>query len=409
MGSLYECGGKFCRRIQLNVNLKLLAAFVGGLAVALMLGHWWPETKRAASLPVSQPARATAGNSVRADVKLPQGQARRVGLRTSPANMEESKEDLRAVATIVPDESRIFHIHTRVSGWVERLYVPNTGERVRAGQPIIDIFSQELYASQLDHLAARAYVGPPSAVGESGRVRLKFFGMSEREIQDIEATGKARRVVTLYAPGSGILAHRGVAAGAAVDPSTEIAVILDLSRVWAIADVPVAAMDWVRTGQVAQLQFGLLSRTAKVEFIEPMVSESRTVKVRFALDNADGALRPGMYGAATINAPARKILTVPREAVVDTGEAQYVYQQAVDGSYAPRRVRVGRRSGDKIEILDGIEPGAMVVVSGVFLLDSESRLRGSGGQGAGHGSHGSGTKRDVPEKKTTTESEHQHD
>ncbi|WP_342114547.1 efflux RND transporter periplasmic adaptor subunit [Pseudoduganella sp. OTU4001] len=392
----------------MNAKLKLFAAFVGGLVFALVLARWWPETRHATSAPAPQPAHGTAANNGRAEVTLPQGQERSIGLRAAPATLEESVEDQRAAATIVPDESRIFHIHTRVSGWVEKLHVPNTGERVKAGQPIIDIFSQELYASQLDHLAARAFVGPPSAVVESGRTRLKFFGMSEREIEGIEATGKARKVVTLYATGSGILAHRGVAAGTAVDPSTEIAVILDLSRVWAIADVPVAATDWVRIGQVAQLQFGQLSRTAKIEFIEPMVSESRTLKVRFALENTDGLLRPGMYGTAAIKAPARKALTVPREAVVDTGEAQYVYQRALDGKYVPRRVRVGRRSGEKIEILDGIEPGAMVVVSGVFLLDSESRLRGSGGQ-ATHGGHGSSTNRPAPEKTVKTESEHQHD
>lgn len=316
--------------------------------------------------------------------------------------MEEASESLRAAATIVPDEARIHHIHTKVSGWIEKLHVPNTGERVRAGQPIIDIFSQELYSSQLDHLAARSYSGPPSAVVESGRARLKFFGMSEREIRDIETTGRARRVVTLYAPGSGILAHRGVAAGTAVDPSTEIAVILDLSRVWAIADVPVSAMGWIRAGQVAQLQFGDASMTAHIEFIEPMISESRTLKARFSLANPTGALRPGLYGTATITAPARKALTVPREALVDTGAAQYVYQRAADGNYVPRSVKVGRRSGDRIEITDGLEPGAMVVVSGVFLLDSESRLRGSSGQAAPHGGHGASVN-------APPQSEHKHD
>jgi membrane fusion protein, copper/silver efflux system len=391
----------------LNLNLKLLAAFGGGLVVALALTRWWPVASPSATASHAQPSAPTAAN-VRAPVSLPDPKARRIGLKLAAAQAEEGSETLRAVATIVPDESRIFHIHTRVSGWIEKLYVPNTGERVRAGQPIIDIFSQEVYSSQLDHLTARAYAGPPSAVVESGRARLKFFGMSEREIQDIEASGKARRVVTLYAPGSGILAHRGVAAGTAVDPSTEIAVILDLSRVWAIADVPVAAMDWISTGQVAQLQFGDITRTAKVEFIEPMISESRTLKVRFSLANQDGALRPGLYGTADITAPARKALTVPREALVDTGAAQYVYQQSADGNYAPRLVKVGRRSGDKVEITDGLEPGAMVVVSGVFLLDSESRLRGSGGQGTTHSGHGGGSKGAQPVK-AAAESEHKHD
>jgi Cu(I)/Ag(I) efflux system membrane fusion protein len=114
-----------------------------------------------------------------------------------------------------------------------------------------------------------------------------------------------------------------------------------------------------------------------------------------------------LYGTATIAAPVRKALTVPREALVDTGTAQYIYQQGADGNYTPRLVKVGRRSGDKVEVTDGLEPGAMVVVSGVFLLDSESRLRGSGGQGTSHAGHGSAAA--PPPAKAAAESEHKHD
>ncbi len=319
-------------------------------------------------------------------------QVRNIDLRAAPVRKQDVVEDLRVVATIVPDESRISHVHTRVTGWIEKLYVPNTGETVRAGQPIADIFSQELLASQVEYLAARQLSGPPSAVAASGRSRLKFFGMSEADILAIEKAGAPRRAVTLYAPRSGILAHRGIAVGTAVDPSTEIATVLDLSRVWVFADVPVSAAAGISKGMRAELEFGPDGKTslaATVEFIDPLLTEStRTLKVRFSLPNRPGELRPGTYGTAVFRGPARRALMVPRDALVDTGASQYVYVMKAEGTYEPRRVRIGARLKESVEILEGLHEDEQVVIAGVFLLDSESRMRASGALGGAHGGHG---------------------
>ncbi|MDO8312887.1 MAG: efflux RND transporter periplasmic adaptor subunit [Sideroxyarcus sp.] len=328
----------------------------------------------------------------RAAIQLEAGQARAIDLRLTTVAQDSLEEDLRVGATVVPDESRISHIHTRVAGWIEKLHVANTGEMVRAGQPIADIYSQELLSSQIEYLAARELSGPPSAVLESGRNRLKFFGMSETEIIAIEKSGKPHRLVTLLAPRSGILAHRGIAIGTAVDPSTEIAVILDLSRVWVFAEVPEAASDSIRKGMTATLELGHLNKTgipATVEFIDPLLTETtRALKVRFSLANHDGNLRPGTYGTAIFKSSPRTALTVPREALVDTGNTQYVYVMKTDDLVEPRMVRVGVRQKNKVEILQGLNEGERIVTSGVFLLDSESRLRASGNQGTAHSGHG---------------------
>lgn len=344
-----------------------------------------PRVQGAApSVAVTQPARTM--------VVVDPGQAANIGLTVARAVRSNLTEDLGVVATVVPDESRISHLHTRVSGWIERLYVPNTGEIVRAGQPIADIFSQELYASQVEYLAARALTGPPTAVVESGRARLGFFGMSEGQIRAIENSGRADRLVTLYAPRSGVLAHRGITAGTAVDPSTEIAVIADLTRVWVLAEVPEQHAGMIRKGMTATLSFAGANNTAmpaKVEFIDPMLTEaSRTLKVRFSLANPQGKLRPGMYGTASIKAPVRTALTVPREAVIDTGSSQYVYVAEHGGVFRPRAVQLGARLKDTVEIAAGLKESEQIAVSGVFMLDSESRLRASGGQGSAHVGHG---------------------
>ena len=327
----------------------------------------------------------------RSQVDLSASQATSINLQVASVTRQDVSEQLRVVATVVPDESRISHIHTRVSGWVEKLYVGNTGEFVTAGQPIVDIFSQELFASQAEYLSVRALSGPPTAVVESGRARLRFFGMSESAIEAIEKSGKPRRLVTLTAPRSGILAHRGIFAGTAVDPSTEIATVLDLSRIWVWAEVPESAAAAVKKGMVAQLELGTggnRSIPATVEFIDPILTETtRKLRVRFSLPNAKGELRPGTYGTAVFQSPPRLALTVPRDALVDTGDAQYVYVLNDESTYEPRAVRPGARLKDRIEIVEGLRAQDKVVVSGVFLLDSESRLRASGGGGGAHGGH----------------------
>lgn len=376
--------------------------FLGGAAVAAALllaflvlqsaRHGWPFSAHH-----QQPARATSAPAMkaqpsRAPVQVSPSEGAALELKTARVRAGDLTEQLRAVATIAPDESRISHVHTRVAGWIEKLHVSNTGETVHAGQPLVDIFSQELLASQTEYLAARRAGGPPSAVLESGRSRLKVLGMSDSEIRAIEASGKPRRVVTLLAPREGVMMHRGIAVGTAVDPSTEIMIVADLSRVWVLAEVPEFGAAQVKKGMSAQLEFpasGLKPLTAAVEFVDPVLTEqTRTLQVRFALPNPEGRLRPGMYGTALFRTQPRPTLTVPRDAVVDTGQSQHVYVMTGPGQYEPRTVQLGARLQDRVEILGGLREGDEVVSSGVFLLDSESRLRASGGQGTAHGGHG---------------------
>jgi Cu(I)/Ag(I) efflux system membrane fusion protein len=294
---------------------------------------------------------------------------------------------------VVPDESRVSHVHTRVSGWIERLYVNTTGARVRAGQPLAGIFSQELLSSQTEFLAVRraASTGPRSAVLEGARSRLKVLGMTDAEISAIEETGEPRRLVTVSAPRSGVVLHRGISVGTAVDPSTEIVTVADLSRVWVLAEVSEGEIPSVQIGTPAQLEFRASGREpfeARVEFLYPTLSErTRTLRVRLAVENRSGTLRPGIYGSVTFRVEPRSTLTVSRDAIVDTGSTQHVFVVAGERRFAPRAVKLGTRFDQRVEVREGLAEGDSIVASGVFLIDSESRLRASGG-GTGH-AHGS--------------------
>jgi Cu(I)/Ag(I) efflux system membrane fusion protein len=311
-----------------------------------------------------------------------------LGIRLETVGRHSLTQDVRAVATVVPDESRISHAHTRVSGWVEQLDVNTTGEMVRAGQPLLRIFSQELLASQTEYLAARRTTsasGISSVVVAGGRTRLGVLGMSPAEIDAIEQTGEPTRLVTVYAPQSGVVVNRGVTVGTSVDPSTTLLTIADLSRVWVLAEVPEASITAVRPGSMARLDFPASGRppfTARVDFIYPTLTErTRTLRVRLSAANAGGALRPGLYGTADFATTGQDVLTVPRDAVVDTGLQQHVFVATGD-RFDPRPVTLGVQLADRVEIRSGLQEGERVVAAGVFLLDSESRLRATGGAGA---------------------------
>ena len=377
------------RRLGTPVASALMTAvvFTGALWVQHARGAWpfVPESRAAAT----PHAASTAPAADRVPVDVPAATARDLDMRLEVVSRESLTQSVRAVATIVPDESRISHVHTRVAGWVDQLDVNTTGEMVTVGQPLARIFSQELLSSQTEYLAARratAASGITSAVVASGRTRLTVLGMTAEEIDAIEATGEPKRLVTVVAPRSGVVVNRGVSAGTSIDPSTTLLTIADLSRVWVLAEVPESGIAAVRVGAVAQLDFSASGRApfaARVDFLYPTLTDrTRTLRVRFSAANADGRLRPGLYGTAAFESAGLPVITVPRDAVVDTGVEQHVFVATGD-RFEPRTVTLGVQLADRVEVRTGLEAGERIVVAGVFLLDSESRLRATGSTG-GH-------------------------
>ena len=331
----------------------------------------------------------------RVPVEVTASTVQELDIRLEIVRRESLIQAVRAVATIVPDESRISHVHTRVAGWVEQLDVSTTGEMVTAGQPLARIFSQELLSSQTEYLSARrntAASGIASAVIASGRTRLTVLGMTPAEIDGIEQTGEPRRLVTVVAPRSGVVVNRGITVGTSVDPSTTLLTIADLSRVWVLAEVPEANIRGIRVGTTAQLDFPASGRqpfAARVDFLYPTLTDrTRTLRVRFSASNTSGGLRPGLYGTAAIELAGPPVIAVPRDAVVDTGVRQHVFVATGD-RFEPRAVTLGVQLADRVEVRSGLAEGERIVAAGVFLLDSESRLRATGGAG-GH-SHGAPT------------------
>jgi Cu(I)/Ag(I) efflux system membrane fusion protein len=389
-----------------RIGAPVVSAVVtaGVFAGALWMQHArsaWPFTALAAAGPVvksptgTQPA--SGADRTHNRVAVDAAAAQSLDIRLETVGRESVIQTVRAVATIVPDESRIAHVHTRVAGFIEHLDVNTTGTTVRAGQPLAHIFSQELLSSQTEYLAARrnsAASGITSVVIASGRTRLGVLGMTPADIEAIEHSGEPKRLVTVVAPHTGVVVNRGVTVGTSVDPSTTLLTIADLSQVWVLAEVPEASIPAVRVGTTAELEFPASDRPpfkGRVDFIYPTLTErTRTLRVRLSAANASGALRPGLYGTAAFASTGRNVITVPRDAVVDTGLQQHVFV-AADDRFEPRSVTVGVQLADRVEIRAGLKEGERIVAAGVFLLDSESRLRATGGAGAHqHGTPASG-------------------
>lgn len=382
---------------------------VGGAAVFVLIGatllvqhlrHGWPfavhhkagTTSQTRPREVPQAAGSVPAAHPRGPVELDPSRLAAIGVRIEQVKRQSFSRPLRAIATVVPDESRISHVHTRVSGWIEQLHVSTTGQSVRAGQALAGIFSQELLSSQNEYLAAKRAAGanPPSAVLQGARARLTVLGVTEAEIRAIEVAGEPRRLVTVSAPRGGVVVHRGISVGTAVDPSTELLTIADLSRVWVLAEIPEADIPYVLRDTPALLEFAASGRppfSARVDFLYPTLTErTRTMRVRLVVENRDGSLRPGLYGEANFQVKPHEALTVPRDAIVDVGETQHVFVLEREGRFVPRAVKLGARLEDRVEVREGLSEGESIVASGVFLIDSESRLRASGG-GTGH-AHG---------------------
>ena len=383
------------RLARLRAPLGAAAATAVLFTLALWIQHArgaWPFAPAPSASPaltgaaVPQPA-GTAATHSRVPVDVSDDTIEQLGIALEVVGRQTLTEEVAAVATVVPDESRISHVHTRVSGWVEQLDVNTTGEVVRAGQPLARIFSQELLSSQTEYLAARRSTsasGISSVVIAGGRTRLGVLGMTPAEIDEIEQSGEPRRLVTVVAPANGVVVNRGITVGTSVDPSTTLLTSADLSRVWVLAEVPEANIPGIRIGTRAQLDFPASGRppfAARVDFLYPTLTDrTRTLRVRFSAANPGGTLRPGLYGTAAFEATGQRVITVPRDAVVDTGREQHVFV-ASGNRFEPRVVTVGVQLADRVEIRSGLEEGEQIVAAGVFLLDSESRLRATGGTG----------------------------
>lgn len=320
------------------------------------------------------------------EVEIPLDRQQAIGLEVAPAERTRLDASVRASAIVQADEKRDAHVHSKLMGYVRRLHVNAVGQKVKKGQPLYAIYSQELLVAQQEYLRARAF---SADLADAARDRLRLWDIPEDQIRAIEARGEPIEAIVVRAPITGTVIEKNVVQGHFVEPDMMLFRIADLSRVWVVAEVYEYELGRIDRKGTATIHVEGLDepRKAAIDYVYPTVDPvSRTVKVRMIVRNRDGALRPGNFATVDLPAAGGELLTVPEEAVIDTGFRRVVYVSVGEGRFRPVEVEVGRRVGGRAEIRKGLEEGDRVVVSAQFLVDSESRLR-AGGPGPGHGGH----------------------
>ncbi|MCP5068383.1 MAG: efflux RND transporter periplasmic adaptor subunit [bacterium] len=316
-----------------------------------------------------------------------------IGVRTEMVSRRDLRRSIRALGRVAYDETRVAHVHAKVQGWVEALHVDFVGQQVRKGQPLLEVYSPELVATQEELLLAARYRnatkdspfedvrGGGASLHEATRRRLELWDISERDIDRLLETREIQKTLTLHAPTSGVVTELGVRSGMEVGPNQNLYTIADVGAIWVRADVYEYELPWLSLGQIGVVELAYLPGkilSGPLTYISPFLDpKTRTAEVRVELSNPDGELRPGMFGNTVLQgSPLVDVIAIPSEAVIRSGRRSLVIRALGEGRFEPRNVSLGMDSGDGwLEITDGLEAGDEIVVSSQFLIDSESNLQ----------------------------------
>jgi multidrug efflux pump subunit AcrA (membrane-fusion protein) len=334
-------------------------------------------------------AGASAPPAGLAPVELGAQRTQLAGVRTTAVARAVLSRKVRIPAVVAASENGLVSVTARFSGWVESVAAGQTGQPVRKGDVLATVFSPELVNPQQAYINAVRWsvrsapgavaVAVPGDLRRDAQVRLEQLGFAARDLEAIARSGQPQRAVNLRAPASGFVARKAAIRGLYVAAGAELFQIADLSTVWVLADVHEAEVGAVAAGQTASFEAAAYpgERIAgRVQFVYPALNPgTRTLQARIPLANRSLRLRPGMSGEVTIDLGASESLVAPRDAVVDTGEQQYVFVARGRGRLEPRRVKLGPSDGDRVAIVEGLREGEQVVAAASFLVDSESRVR----------------------------------
>jgi len=354
--------------------------------------------------PADSAAMSSPGLPGYAEVGLAPEVQQRIGVKLGRVEQTPLTMTIRTVGIVRPNETKVAHIHLKTEGWVEKLFVSFTGQKVKAGEPMLSIYSPAFFAAQREFLSALRSarssldrIGDQRTVVETARQRLELWDVPEDAIKALEDTGKPSKSLILRSPISGTVLEKKAFEGQYVMAQGELYVVADLSTVWMQAKIFEYELPHVEVGMPATVSFPSLPMrqvTGKVVFVDPVVDEmTRTVQVRVELTNPGGDFRPGMFGNILITHAMGTGLTVPTSAVIRSGERDIAFRAVSADRFVPVQVKISPlRFEDRFQILEGLKAGDEVVTSANFLIDSESRLQAGGGSMAGMpGMKGGGT------------------
>lgn len=337
-------------------------------------------------------------------VEIPTEKQQLMGVKTAEVSVRTLRKVIRTVGLIEYDERKISTVNTKFEGWVEKLYVDYNGKYVKKGEPLADIYSPELVATQQEFINLLKWAKkrgappslPPSNEGvnasvsemlardadvmiEAAKQRLRLWDISEAQINKIGENGKPIRTLTLYSPVNGYVVQKMAIQGMKVMPGEKLFDIADLSSLWVLADIYENELAMVKAGEIAKITLSYFPEkefSSRVDYVYPSISgTTRSAKVRFEVPNYGGKLKPQMYTNIEVKIDLGKRLSIPDEAVIDTGTRQIVYVDKGDGNFEPREVSLGVRGEGMREVVMGLKAGEKVASAATFLIDSEAQLK----------------------------------
>jgi Cu(I)/Ag(I) efflux system membrane fusion protein len=329
-------------------------------------------------------------------VEIPVEKQQMIGVKTVEVSVKPLQKIIRTVGLVEYDERKLATVNTKFEGWIERLYVDYTGKYVKKGDPLAEIYSPELLATQKEFINAlkwhtKSGNPPESDVGgmltrdaetiiDAARQRLKLWDISAAQIKRIEETGTPIRTITIYSPVSGNIVQKMALQGMKVMPGEKLFDVADLSTLWIVADIYEYELPMIKVGATAKIGLSYFPGrefSSRIDYVYPALSgETRTAKVRFTVPNPGGRLKPQMFTNVEVKIDMGKKLAIPDDAVIDTGTRQIVYVDKGEGLFEPREVMLGVRAEGFREALMGLKAGEKVASSATFLIDSEAQLKG---------------------------------
>jgi Cu(I)/Ag(I) efflux system membrane fusion protein len=367
-------------------------------------GHKAPSTTtvkaKSSNMKISSPEETTQEVP---QVEITPEQQKLIGVKTVKVALRPLQKVIRTVGRVEADEGRQTTVNTKVEGWIEKLYVETTGSHVQKGEPLAEIYSPELVATQQEFLIALKWTKDladsktqnvqgaspelnqmlakdAQAMFAASRQRLILWDISDQQIKNIEESGKTIRTLTLYSPASGFITQKMAVSGMKVMPGEKLYDIADLSNLWVIADIYEAELALIKVGDKAAITLAYLPGkeiSSQIDYIYPSISaETRTVKVRLKLANSESKLKPQMFTNVEIKINLGRKLMIPESAVIDTGKGMVAYVDLGNGAFEPREIKAGLRTDGYIEVLRGLKAGEKVVSAANFLVDSEAQLKG---------------------------------
>jgi RND family efflux transporter MFP subunit len=326
-----------------------------------------------------------------------------LGIKTTKAKLKDVQKEIKALGTVTPDETRLAHIHTKFSGYIQKVFADYEGKLVEKGQPLFTVYSPELVSTQEELLLAleaeeklKGNEFPEIARSQAALLsgtkrRLELWDISDEQIDKLRETKHVTKELTIYSPVNGFITKREAFEGTQIAPENTLYDIVDLSRVWVIVEVYENDLPFVMIGQTATINFpyeNIKPFIGKVTYIYPEIEPTtRTLKIRVEVNNPGFKLKPDMYVNAILATNIGKHVVVPTRAAIDSGQRQIVFVKEKEGKFIPKEVKLGPEVNNERVVYFGINDGDEVVTDGNFLLDSESNLETSLEQMKGHSGH----------------------